>query len=42
MDILLQETGKVFAGCLVDAGVFKCDTTGREAFCAFVRTVNGV
>ena len=42
MDILLQETGKIFAGCLVDAGVFKCDTTGREAFCAFVRTVNGV
>ena len=42
MDILLQETGKVFAGCLVDAGVFKCDATGREAFRAFVRTVNGV
>lgn len=42
MDILLQETGKIFAGCLVDAGVFKCDATGREAFRAFVRTVNGV
>ena len=41
MDILLQETGKVFAGCLVDAGVFKCDEAGRAAFRAFVQTVNG-
>ena len=41
MDILMQETGKVFAGCLVDAGVFKCDEIGREAFLRFVRTVNG-
>ena len=42
VEILLQETGKVFAGCLVDAGVFKCDETGRKAFRAFVQAVNGV
>ena len=41
MDILLQETGKVFAGCLEDAGVFKCDEAGRAAFRKFIRTVNG-
>ena len=40
MDILLQETGKVFAGCLEDAGVYKCDETGRAAFLRFVDAVN--
>ena len=41
LEILLQETGKVFAGCLVDAGVYKCDEAGRAAFCRFVDAVNG-
>ena len=41
MDILLQETGAVFVGCLVDAGVFKCDEAGRTAFRKFIRSVNG-
>ena len=41
MDILLQETGRVFAGVLEDAGVYKCDAEGRTAFCAFVDAVNG-
>ena len=41
MDILLRETGAVFAGCLVDAGVFKCDEAGRAAFRRFAQAVNG-
>ena len=40
MSILMEETGKVFTGVLEDAGVFKCDETGRAAFRAFVRAVN--
>ena len=40
MDIILQETGKVFAAVLEDAGVYKCDEAGRAAFRAFVRCVN--
>ena len=40
MDILMQETGKVFAGVLEDAGVYKCDETGRKAFRAFADAVN--
>ena len=40
MDILLQETGKVFAGCLEDAGVYKNNEQGREAFREFIRRVN--
>jgi len=40
MDILQQETGKVFAAVLEDAGVFKCDETGRAAFRRFIRAVN--
>ena len=40
MDILLQQTGKVFAECLEDAGVYKCTEEGREAFCRFVDSVN--
>lgn len=39
MDILLRETGKVFAGCLTDAGVFKCDEAGRAAFRRFIQAV---
>ena len=41
LEILLRETGKVFAGCLVDAGVYKCDEAGRAAFLRFVDAVNG-
>ena len=41
MQILLQETGKVFEAVLEDAGVYKCDENGREAFCRFVQAVNG-
>ena len=40
MDILLQETGKVFAGVLEDAGVYKCTPEGRTAFLKFVDAVN--
>ena len=39
-EILLQETGKVFAGVLEDAGVYKCDASGRAAFRKFVAAVN--
>ncbi len=40
LPILLQETGKVFAEVLEDAGVYKNDTAGREAFLRFVEEVN--
>ena len=40
MDILLRETGKVFAAVLEDAGVYKCDAEGRAAFLRFVEAVN--
>ncbi len=40
LDILLKETGKVFAGCLEDAGVYKNDEQGKEAFRRFVAHVN--
>ena len=40
MDILLQETGKVFAGVLEDAGVYKPTPEGKEAFLRFVESVN--
>ncbi len=40
MDILLQETGRVFAGALEDAGVFKATEEGRARFMQFVDTVN--
>lgn len=39
LDILLKETGKVFAGCLEDAGVYKNDPQGRSAFRRFVQSV---
>ncbi len=41
LDILLQETGKVFSQVLEDAGVYKCDAQGRAAFCRFIDRVNG-
>ena len=40
MDIILQETGKVFAAVLEDAGVYKNTPDGREAFLEFVAYVN--
>ena len=39
--IILQETGKVFAAVLEDAGVYKNTLEGREAFLRFVDHVNG-
>ena len=41
MDILLEETGRVFAGVLEDAGVYKPTEEGRAAFLRFVDAVNG-
>lgn len=40
LDILLKETGKVFAEVLEDAGVFKNTPEGRAAFGRFVYRVN--
>ena len=40
MEIILQETGKVFAEVLEDAGVYKNTAAGRAAFLKFVQTVN--
>ena len=40
MDVLLEETGRVFAAVLEDAGVYKCNAAGREQFMAFVDAVN--
>ena len=40
LDIILQETGKVFAAVLEDAGVYKCDEEGRKAFLEFADHVN--
>lgn len=40
LDIILQETGKVFAGVLEDAGVYKRTPEGKAAFLDFVREVN--
>ena len=40
LDIILQETGKVFAAVLEDAGVYKNTPEGRAAFLKFVDTVN--
>ncbi len=40
LDILLQETGRVFAAVLEDAGVYKCTPEGRAAFRAFIEAVN--
>ena len=40
MEILMEETGKVFSQVLEDAGVYKCTTEGREAFNRFIAFVN--
>ena len=40
LDIVLQETGKVFAGVLEDAGVYKNTVEGKAAFKKFVEYVN--
>lgn len=40
LDILKQETGKVFAEVLEDAGVYKRTPAGKAAFLKFVETVN--
>jgi len=40
LDIILQETGKVFADVLEDAGVYKNTPDGRAAFLKFVAEVN--
>jgi len=40
LDIILQETGKVFAAVLEDAGVYKNTPEGRAAFARFVAYVN--
>ncbi len=40
LEILLQETGKVFSQVLEDAGVYKCSELGRKQFLAFVDAVN--
>ena len=36
LDIILQETGKVFAAVLEDAGVYKNTCEGRAAFLRFI------
>ena len=41
LDVILQETGKVFAGVLEDAGVYKRTPEGQTAFERFVAAVNG-
>jgi len=40
LEIILQETGKVFAAVLEDAGVYKNTEEGRAAFLKFVEAVN--
>ena len=40
MDIILKETGKVFAAVLEDAGVYKNTQEGKQAFARFVEFVN--
>ncbi len=38
-EIIRQEIGLVFAEVLENAGVYKCNTAGREAFMRFVKSV---
>ncbi len=40
LDIILDETGKVFSEVLEDAGVYKCTEDGRKAFMNFIDAVN--
>lgn len=39
MDIIKEETGKVFLHVLEDAGVYKCTPEGRETFMRFLESV---
>lgn len=41
LDLILKETGKVFAQVLEDAGVYKNTPEGRAGFNRFVEAVNG-
>ena len=40
LDIILQETGKVFSAVLEDAGVYKNTPEGKAAFLRFVAHLN--
>lgn len=40
LDIILKETGKVFASVLEDAGVYKNTADGMSAFLRFIDNVN--
>ena len=40
MEIILQETGRVFSEVLEDAGVYKNTAEGREGFNRFIAAVN--
>ena len=42
LDIILQETGRVFAAVLEDAGVYKNTSEGKAAFLKFADAVNAV
>ena len=42
LDIILQETGKVFSAVLEDAGVYKRNAEGQAAFLKFVEAVNNI
>ncbi len=42
LDLLLQETGRVFSAVLEDAGVYKRTPAGQEAFRRFVDAVNRI
>jgi len=39
MDIIKDEVGEVFLKVLMDAGVYKCTTEGREAFMRFIMSL---
>ena len=39
MDILHKEIGNTFVRVLEDAGVYKCDEAGREAFVRFIESI---
>ena len=40
LDILMQETGKVFSAVLEDAGIYKNTPAGKEAFHRFIDHIN--
>ena len=42
MDILMNETGKVFSAVLEDAGVYKNTDQGKAAFLTFIDSVNHI